>query len=130
AAPTGGEARLENVPAATVLVKADVEVAGWIDGPTVTLRPGQTERVELRLEGPDLARRIVVHVRTRPYAAFEFPPQFRIESLTLSGRDQEKRVAKVFKDGWLPLGFDDVPPGKYTLAVDDPRFLACGRHDA
>ena len=109
--------RATGLPAGPVEVKAYHSLVGWLESPPAEVALDRTNRVELTYDGPDLSRRIEVNTYVRPYHILE-------------GRDEVVRLEGqgiVRETGVVPgtssrFVFDDLPPGPYTLSIDQGQF--------
>jgi hypothetical protein len=114
-----GEFMLDGLPAGKVKLKAQSPIANWIDGPDVEVRVGETVTADITYTGPAITNRITVITFNRPLYVFNDPAP---GSMTLHGPGVE-RVASKLKNSSQSWSFDDVPPGTYTVRIDDPLFL-------
>ena len=80
---------------------------------------GEEISVELVWCDPEDANRIVVEPSTSPFN----PLWVAADSIHLSGTAGESRTAHPDPDNPWSLVFDELEPGSYTVAIDDPRFL-------
>lgn len=113
-----GEFRIEDMPPGPVELKAHSEIANWIDGPTVQVRAGETTEAEIRYNGPDNSRRISIATFCRPFYVFSH----EIRAITLSAPGTRTREAKHIANSSQDFSFDELAPGTYSVAIDDPRF--------
>ena len=120
-----GKFRIEDMPVGPVKLKAYSRLAGWIEGPVVELKAGEETQVEILYTGPDNSRRIVVIPTSRPFFTFER----EIEGITLRGEGIEPRQAVRAESSPQFYSFDDLPPGRYTIEIKDPRFQPWKRED-
>lgn len=116
--PTGW-ATLEGVPPGSVILTAYSRIANWIDGPTVSVRAGETVEAEILYTGPDNLRRIVVLPFSRPFHVFSGG----VTEITLSGPGIAPRAATKVARSSQSFSFEDLEPGSYSVQIDDPRFL-------
>lgn len=114
-----GEFVLDALPAGKVKLKAQSPIANWIDGPQVEVRVGETVAADITYTGPSIGNRITVITFNNPLYVFNDPAP---GSMTLHGPGVE-RVASKLKNSSQSWSFDDVPPGTYTVRIDDPLFL-------
>lgn len=112
------EFRIEGAPPGTVHLKANLGIVGWIDGPGVDVRAGETVNANVVYSGPDFSQRITVVVFSQPFYVFDCAAS----SITLSGAGSEKRVSRKDTRSSQSYVFDDLPPGRYTVSIDDPNF--------
>lgn len=108
--PLTGMARLEGVSAGRAQVRAYSELAETLYA-EVRVEAGSTQEVELRYLGPDPSRRIVVLAACEPF----YPLRPEAGAFVLRGQGLERRSG-----GWHE--FDDLPPGTYSVALEDERF--------
>lgn len=115
-----GEFKIEDMPPGTTKLTAYSELANWIDGPTVEVRSGEVIAADIRYEGPDNSTRIVVDTFTRPF----HPYSDKVQEILLRGQGIEpRRAAKVARSS-QSFSFDSLPPGRYSVEINDPKFLA------
>ena len=117
--PVTGSFRLEDVPPGTTKLTAYSRIANWIEGPTVEVRAGETAATQMRYDGPDNNTRIVVVTFTQPFFVFTHD----VQGILLRGPGIEPRHAAKIAQSSQSYSFDDVPPGRYTVEIDDPKFL-------
>ncbi len=109
--------RVEDVMPGRVELKAYSCVANWIDGPPIRLESGETLTVDIVYAGPDNSRRITVSTFSD---TFNDPDPEHVKLICPSG---ETRTAEKIHGSSQSFSFDDLEPGTYALAIDDPRFL-------
>jgi hypothetical protein len=117
--PATGEFRLEDVPPGSTKLSAYSRIANWTDGPTVEVRAGEVIDATIRYAGPDNSARIVVVTFTKPFFVFSF----QVGDILLRGPSLEPRRATKVAGSSQSFGFDDLPPGRYSVEINDPKFL-------
>lgn len=115
---TDGSFRFEGLPEGPCRLRFYLEAAGWFDGPETLLRGGDETRVDLCYEGPDLDRRIHVHLISRPLTA-AWPDLRRVVLRDEAGGWWRPYVSEKIHRG---LDFEGLEPGYYRLEINDPRF--------
>jgi RNA polymerase sigma-70 factor (ECF subfamily) len=112
-----GEFRLDGLAPGPNNLTASSRAAHGIQGPRVEIRAGEVAHAEIVYDGPDLGSRITVELFAEPsFLVLESPPE-----IVLQGPGAETRKAKRIPRS-QNFAFEGVPPGDYTLAIDDPRF--------
>ena len=117
--PVIGGFILRDLPPGPVRLRAQHPIANWIEGPTVTVVAGTETPAEIRYEGPDVSRRIVVIPFTDPFYIYD--PE--AESITLSSGTGDPLSSYLLEGSAGSYSFDELEPGTYTVSIDDPKFL-------
>ena len=112
-----GICRFEGAPAGAVLVGAQLDPSEIITPRKVQVTAGEELRVDLEYRGPDPSRRIWLVVGVRPFLTVH--PEHRFVTLRGPGLERKPNPAPFTTN--TPT-FDDVPPGSYTVSIEDPRF--------
>lgn len=113
---TDGTFRIDRVPAkrATVRVHTDQDIE--IAPVEVDVRAGEVTRADFVYDGPDLAQRIRVDVRSdRGWCGRRSTGE-----IVLRGASGERRMR--LNTSASEQFFDDVSPGVYTLSIEDPPY--------
>ncbi|MBI5432459.1 MAG: carboxypeptidase regulatory-like domain-containing protein [Planctomycetes bacterium] len=116
--PATGEFRIDDVPPGRVLVRAERDGTHRFDGPVVEVRELETVRVELVCPFDELATRISITVA---YPPFQRASQ-HVEALVATGAGVVATAKPPTADSRC-YTFDGVPPGRYSVRLDDPRYL-------
>lgn len=114
-----GAFRLEGVAAGSTHLKANGRNVNWVDGPSVEVRAGETVKVDFVYSGPDFTRRITVTTFANPF----HPYSDDVESIALSAPGFETRRASKLANSSQSFAFEDLPPGQYSVVIEDPKFL-------
>jgi hypothetical protein len=115
---TTGEFRIEDLAPGPAQLKAYSRIANWIEGPSVEIREGEVIRADIPYQGPDLGSRVTVVLFGDPFfVLYELPPEILLRAPGL-----ETRKAKKVEGSSQSFAFEDVPTGRYTVAIEDPRF--------
>ena len=118
-----GIARLEDLPPGPVALTAYSQISNWIDGPTVeAVAHGEVEAV-IRYTGPDESHRIVVVPFTRPFYTQNVDAS-AIHLVLPDGR----RPSQQIEGSSQSYAFDDLPPGRYSVEIEDPRYEPWFQH--
>jgi hypothetical protein len=117
--PTTGEFKLEDMPPGSTRLQAYSRIANWIAGPTVEVRAGETIDATIRYEGPDNSARIVVILFTQPFFVYSHD----VGEIVLRAPGIEPRHAAKIAQSSQSFSFDNLPPGRYTIEINDPKFL-------
>ncbi|MCB9916092.1 MAG: hypothetical protein H6828_13270 [Planctomycetes bacterium] len=112
-----GRYRIGGVPSGPARVSAASALVPQFDGPLVDVRAGEVVETTLRYTGPDVSRRVLLCLSTRPLDALAWT----VEGARLVHADGEELRAPWSSEdrGFL---FEDVRPGPWSARVDDPRF--------
>jgi hypothetical protein len=124
--PTSGEFRIDGLPAGDAKLTATSTMSDSIDGPVVDVRAGDVVRVDLRFEGADISKRITVTLHSQPFTPFVLTG---VQGLTLRGPGIGARIPGSVVDAPQSFRFDDLPPGLYTVEVNDRRFQTWTKND-
>ncbi len=116
-----GSARftLDRLPDGPVELKIYDRQLGWVDGPRVEVRAGETTVMDFPvLEMEEFADAIVFSFRLIPFHGYRDPAASHI---WLVKDDGTRRNAKIVpgRSGFL---FGEVGPGTFRVEVDDPRL--------
>ena len=120
-----GSCHLERVPPGHCETAVIFDNAAKSSGPEIDVLPSQLTELEIRYAGPDPARRIQLAALFKPkISLYPEPKHVRLSGAGLEPREPEPQPypQEIFV-------FDDVPPGRYTLEIDDPRFEPWTRQD-
>ncbi|MCB9916091.1 MAG: hypothetical protein H6828_13265 [Planctomycetes bacterium] len=120
-----GRFRLAGLPVGRVQLTAQSGLAGFVEGPRVTTRADAPTEVDLRYDGPDGGRRIVVSTSSRPY----YTQGYDVASIRLLRDGVELARADPLATTSQRSVFDDVEPGRYTVEIEDPRFALWTQDD-
>jgi hypothetical protein len=107
--------RLVDLPPGHVWLTATCSLGAKAAGPIVELHPGDAQEVDISYTEIDLRRRIAVEVVVEPIDTF----YDEVSEIVLSGPAIGVRRIKP-RMGTTP-SFDDLPPGRYAVEVNDAR---------
>ncbi|MFG0316255.1 MAG: carboxypeptidase-like regulatory domain-containing protein, partial [Planctomycetota bacterium JB042] len=113
-----GRFRFEELPADRYRLEAVHPLAPTIAGPAVDVVDGSTAEGTVVYDGPPIDRRLLVRTVVRPVDAHPPDPS----DVVLHGPRGERRTGFRDPERGKTFVFDDVPPGLFTVTVDDPRF--------
>ncbi len=116
--PNSGEFRIEDMPPGSTHVGAHSDLVGRIEGPSVEVRAGEVVEATIRYEGPDVGSRITLTIHSEPFHVYALD----VRDIVLRGASIEPRRAEHEPQG-SQFHFDDLPAGRYTLEISDPKFL-------
>jgi len=117
--PQTGEFRITGLPPGRIRIDAS---AGSIRIPErwVETKAGEATQVELRYDGPDPRRKLVVSISTRPFHPFR-PEPGTVHAVGPDGVRFALAPEPGRANDWYA---PDVRPGTYRVEIRDPRFLA------
>jgi RNA polymerase sigma-70 factor (ECF subfamily) len=122
--PTTWEFLLEDVPSGTFWLWAESPLAGRITGPHVEVRIGERTEADIVVPGPDLVHRITVELSSSPFDVFTSGIfEDAAPKIVLTGNGIDPRDATASDSVLGTYVFDDVPDGRYTVEVRDPKYL-------
>ncbi len=113
-----GEFLLEGIPSGKARLSAQSQIANWIEGPIVDVNAARESRADILYTGPDNDSRITVVTFCKTFDSFAF----HVAEVQLSAPGFETRTATKIAGSSQSFSFDDVPPGTYTVQIDDPLF--------
>ena len=119
-----GVCRVESVPPGPCETQVCFDNGAQSSGPTIEVRPGATLEVVIPYHGPDPTRRIQLTVLVTPNVTI-YPER---ASVRLSGSGITPREPEEQPYPQQKYVFDDVPPGEYTLDIQDPKFETWSKH--
>lgn len=118
--PETAEFLLIDLPAGKATLTATHPNAGRIGESTVTVRAGDTVEHDLVYDGPDLSRRIAITAFSEPIKSEYVSP----ESIHLRGPGGLHQTGTPGRNTmYFGESFLDLPPGSYSIEIDDPKFL-------
>lgn len=115
--PALGVVRVEGVPAGRVSLGAFSILTGPVVSANLALEPRELREVQLVYDGPDPAKRILVHTVNRP----RYPVRPSEDAFVLRGAGIERRSRTAPRIHGAHV-FDDVEPGHYSVHLEDGRF--------
>lgn len=113
-----GSCRIDQVPPGRCRTSVEFKNGAKAVGPEIEVHPGQVIDLEIRYAGPDPAMRIVLTTLVKPRVPL-YPERKHVR---LSGNGIDSRQAEPQPYPQQSYVFDDVPSGRYTIRIDDPRF--------
>ncbi|MDA1263916.1 MAG: hypothetical protein O2816_02415 [Planctomycetota bacterium] len=123
--PETGEFRIEGLPAGRVSIRARASSGESTDTVSCEVVGGAEVAVVLRYDGPDLARRITVSYSSAPFRMF----RPTADAVTLVDEEGGARPAQEVVGSSSRVCFDDLPEGKYTVVISNPRFQPWSQAD-
>jgi RNA polymerase sigma-70 factor (ECF subfamily) len=127
---TSREFVLEDVPPGTFALSAESPLAGRIAGPSLEVHIGERTEAEIVVRSPDLAHRITIDLSSSPYDVFTSGIlEDAAPKIVLTGNGIDPRDATPSDSLLGSYVFDDIPDGRYTVEVNDPKYLPWRKSD-
>ncbi len=121
--PSTASYRAEDVMPGRVELEAYTWPARWVEHGVVQVRSGETLTVDIVDAAPKTSRSITLEASSRLLHTICPEPA----NVTLTGPEGLTRTPKSSRFSFGHFVFEELQPGEYTLAIDDPRFRPWSR---